>query len=91
MFPLFKAGGSLKPLEEHHIKPSIKEMDGAIRVLTALTILTAFAAISMVLFSQVKGMEGKIDGDLYQLILPVGIALFILIMINKAHGGFGWT
>jgi Ca2+/Na+ antiporter len=78
MFPFFKAGGSLKPLEEHTIKPSIKEMDGAIRILTALTMLTAFVAISMVLFGQVKDEEEKISGDLYQLILPVGIALFIL-------------
>jgi len=78
MFPSFKAGGSLKPLEEHTIKPSVKEMDGAIRILTALTMLTAFVAISMVLFGQVKVGEEKITGDLYQLVLPVGIVLFIL-------------
>lgn len=78
MFPFFKAGGSLKPVEEHTIKPTVKEMDGAIRILTALTILTAFVAISMVLFGQVKGGEEKIAGDLYQLILPIGIVLFIL-------------
>lgn len=78
MFPPFKAGGSLKPLEEHNIKPSIREMDGAIRILTALTMLTAFVAISMVLFGQVKGVEEKIAGDLYQLILPIGIVLFLL-------------
>lgn len=78
MFPPFKAGGSLKPFEDHKIKPSVREMDGAIRVLTALTMLTAFVAISMVLFGQVKSADGKIAGDLYQLILPVGIVLFIL-------------
>lgn len=78
MFPFFKAGGSLKPFEEHNIKPSVREMDGAIRVLTALTMLTAFVAVSMVLFGQVKGVEEKIAGDLYRLILPVGIVLFIL-------------
>jgi MFS family permease len=90
MFPFFKVGGSLKPLEEHDIKPSVEEMDGAIRVLTALTMLTAFVAISMVLFGQVKGGEEKIAGDLYQLILPVGIALFILCVgvlyyFRKSH------
>lgn len=90
MFPFFKAGGSLKPLEEHTIKPSVGEMDGAIRILTALTILTAFAAISMVLFGQVKSGNGKIAGDLYQLILPAGIALFIfcvgiLYYFRKSH------
>lgn len=78
MFPPFKAGGKLRPLKEHNIKPSVREMDGAIRILTALTILTAFVAISMVLFGQVKGGDDKIAGDLYQLIMPVGIALFIL-------------
>lgn len=78
MLPLVKAGGSLKPIEEHRIKPSVGEMDGAMRVLTALTLLTAFVAVSMVLFGQVKGVEDKIGGDLYQLIWPLGVALFIL-------------
>jgi MFS family permease len=90
MFPPFKTGGNLKPLEEHNIKPSVREMDGAIRILTALTMLTAFVAISMVLFGQVKGGEEKIAGDLYQLILPVGIVLFIfcagiLYYFRKSH------
>jgi hypothetical protein len=90
MFPPFKAGGSLKPLEEHNIKPSIREMDGATRVLTALTMLTAFVAISMVLFGQVKSGEEKIEGDLYQLIMPVGIVLFLLCVgvlyyFRKSH------
>ena len=88
MFPFFKSAGSLKPLGEHNVKPSIKEMDGAIRVLTALTLLTAFVAISMVLFGQVK--NEKIAGDLYQLIMPVGIVLFILCVsvlyyFRKSH------
>ena len=90
MFPPFKAGGSLKPLAEHNVKPTAREMDGAIRVLTALTILTAFVAISMVLFGQVKGGEEKIAGDLYQLILPIGIVLFflcvgVLYYFRKSH------
>lgn len=81
MFPPFKASGSLKPFREHNIRPSIREMDGAIRILTALTMLTAFVAISMVLFGRVKGVEEKIAGDLYQLILPIGIILFILCVV----------
>ena len=90
MFPPFKAGGSLKPLAEHNVKPTAREMDGAIRVLTALTILTAFVAISMVLFGQVKGGEEKIAGDLYQLIMPIGIVLFflcvgVLYYFRKSH------
>jgi len=78
MFPGLKIGGSLKPTDEHEVKPSSIEMDGAIRVLTVLTMLTAFVAITMVVFGQVKGVEDKIQGDLYQLILPVGIILFII-------------
>jgi len=79
MFPFLKIGGSLKPISQHKTKPSIKEMDGAIQILTALTLLTAFVAITMVLFGRVTGEErGIVGGDLYQLILPVGIILFAL-------------
>ncbi len=78
MFPPFKAGGRLKPVKDHTIKPSVKEMDGAIRILTALTLLTAFVAISMVLFGRVKDSANIYGGDLYQLVLPVGIALFLM-------------
>lgn len=78
MFPPFKFGGTLKPFKDHSVKPSMKEMDNSIRILIALTLLTAFVAVSMVLFGQVKDISGKISGDLYQLILPVGIVLFIL-------------
>jgi MFS family permease len=77
MFPFLKAGGNLRPFKDHKTKPSIAEMDGAIRILIALTLLTAFAAVSMVLFGQVKGVEG-IKGDLYQLVFPVGVVLFLL-------------
>lgn len=78
MFPALKACGSLKPFEKHRVKPSIREMDGSIRILMTLTLLTTFVAISMVLFGQVRGTVAKIEGDLYQLIQPVGIVLFIL-------------
>lgn len=82
MFPPFAAGGSLKPFKEHEIKPSVKELDGAISILAVLTILTAFVAVSMVLFGQVRGVEDKIEGDLYQLIAPVGVVLFILCTLT---------
>ena len=78
MFPPFEAGGSLIPIEEHKTKPSIEEMDGAVNVLMTLTILTAFVAVSMVLFGRVDGTSVGMTGDLYQLIRPVGIVLFIL-------------
>lgn len=79
MFPRLGFGGSLTPINRHKEKPSVKEMDGAIRVLTALTLLTSFAAVSMVLFGRVNGeASAAVGGDLYQLILPVGIILFAL-------------
>ena len=90
MFPYFNAGGSLKPIDSHHIKPSIREMDGAIRILTALTILTAFVAISMVLFGRVDANVKQGTGDLYQLIFPLGVILFalcvgVLYYFRKSH------
>ena len=90
MFPFFRAGGRLIPLEEHNAKPSVREMDGAIRILTALTMLTSFVAISMVIFGRVTEGAVGIVGDLYQLILPVGIILFglcvlVLYYFRKSH------
>lgn len=79
MFPGLKLGGRLKPLREHKVRPSMVEIDNAISILTALTLLTAFVAISMVLFGQVPTDHNPgISGDLYQLIKPVGFVLFIL-------------
>lgn len=79
MFPGLGFGGTLKPLREHQTKPSAIEIDNSIRILTALTVLTAFVAVTMVLFGQVPESEmlGQ-HGDLYQLIRPVGIVLFLL-------------
>ncbi len=90
MFPAIEACGSLTPFEKHRIKPSLREMDGSVRILLVLTLLTAFVAISMVLFGQVRGAVTKIEGDLYQLIRPVGVVLFILCVgvlyyFRKSH------
>ncbi len=91
MFPPFVFGGSLIPFAEHKTKPSLREMDGAIRVLTALTLLTAIVAVSMVLFGRVRGdVGGVITGDLYQLIQPVGLVIFMLCVVvlysfRKSH------
>lgn len=90
MFPPFAMGGSVIPVDAHHRKPSKGEMDGAIRVLTALTALTAFVAISMVLFGKVNGTGSGVSGDLYQLLAPVGFVLFLLCVgvlyyFRKSH------
>ncbi|MDD3006010.1 MAG: hypothetical protein PHX30_00285 [Candidatus Pacebacteria bacterium] len=78
MFPGFKSGGNVRPLREHTTKPSAVEIDNAISILTALTLLTAFVAVTMVLFGQVKDARLETSGELYQLIKPVGVVLFVL-------------
>lgn len=78
MFPPFKGGGSLIPVKDHKVQPSLKEIDNAVKILSALAMLTAFVAVSMVLFGRVKSVVPGMSGDLYQLIVPVGIVLFIL-------------
>jgi Ca2+/Na+ antiporter len=79
MFPGLGFGGRLKPLREHEVRPSAKEIDNAISILTALTLLTAFVVVSMVLFGQVPDHASYgMKGDLYQLVRPVGFVLFIL-------------
>lgn len=79
MFPGLRFAGKVKPLREHTVKPSSVEIDNAISILTTLTILTAFVAVSMVLFGQVPRHESLgSSSDLYQLIKPVGFVLFVL-------------
>lgn len=90
MLPPFESWGFLHPIENHSKKPSLQEMDSAIRILTTLTVLTALTAISMVLFGKVRGTLPSISGDLYQLVLPVGAVLFIacasiLYFFRKSH------
>lgn len=77
MFPGLKFAGKVRPLREHNVKPSPLEIDNAISILTALTLLTSFVAVSMVLFGQVQEAGLGQGGDLYQLIQPVGFVLFL--------------
>ena len=90
MFPPFKVGGTLLPIDQHLKKPSLIEMDNAIRILLSLTLLTAFVAISMVMFGQVTGINSGINGNIYQLIRPVGVILLliciaVLYIFRKSH------
>ncbi len=78
MFPPFKIGGKLTPLDQHSAKPSKREMDNAVDILSVLTLLTAVVAIFMVIFGQVKSLGGVIAGDVYELTRPVGFLLFVL-------------
>jgi hypothetical protein len=78
MFPYIKMGGQLKPIREHAVMPSKREMDVAIDILSVLTILTALVAVFMVLFGQMKSLSTVINGDIYELTRPVGILVFLL-------------
>lgn len=77
IFPFITKGGAVKPIKDHVSKPELVEMDTAIDILNFLSIITAAVAVSMVLFGQKETPLGM-SGDIYQLIRPVGFAIFIL-------------
>ncbi|MBI3954961.1 hypothetical protein HY338_00830 [Candidatus Gottesmanbacteria bacterium] len=90
MFPGIPAGGKVIPFSNHLIKPHLPEFDSAIQILMALTLLTSAVAISMVLFGKVRIEELHYTEDLYQLIRPIGIVIFllsgfILYFFRKTH------
>ena len=77
MFPLI-GGGIVQPLEKHHIKPKVIEINTAIAVLTALTALTTIVVLAMVFFGRITPPAG-ITGDLYQLKWYIGVIMVALI------------
>lgn len=89
MFPFF-GGGKVQPLQNHHIKPKVIEINTAISVLVALSVLTTIVVLSMVFFGKITPPEG-IVGDLYQLKWYIGIIMVALIaltlyMFRKNYG-----
>lgn len=78
MFPLV-GGGIVQPLQNHHIKPKVIEINTAISVLASLTVLTTIVVLSMVFFGKIIPPVG-IEGDLYQLKWYIGIVMVILIL-----------
>lgn len=78
MFPFIKAGGTVKPMYEHSVKPTLSELDTSIDILTILTVLTGVVALSMVIFGHVNNAPSSVGGDMYQLIRPVGLVVFVL-------------
>lgn len=78
------------PFNRHSIKPHLPEFDTAIKILIALTLLTSTVAVSMVLFGRVQVAELKLTEDLYELIRPIGVVIFllsgaILYLFRKTH------
>lgn len=89
MFPVF-GGGTVQPLQSHHIKPKVIEINTALSVLSALTLLTTFVVLSMVFFGRVEAPAG-ITGDLYQLkwfigLIMIGLIVFTLYIFRKNYG-----
>ena len=81
MLPGFKKMGDVIPMQDHKRKPSLSEIDTSLDILNVLTILTAIVVLSMVIFGQVKNPPENIKGDLYQLIMPVGIIILFLSIL----------
>lgn len=82
MFPYIKKLGTVIPINDHKVKPSLGEFDNSIDILNVLTILTAVVAISMVLFGRVNSTIIGFEGDLYQLVKPVGVVILILCILS---------
>jgi Ca2+/Na+ antiporter len=78
MFPFIKKLGTVTPIKDHKVKPSLGEFDNSIDILNVLTLLTAAVAISMVLFGRLSNPPSGMSGDLYQLVRPVGFVILIL-------------
>ena len=78
MFPFANFGGTLKPMQQHPVKPSYSEISTAIDISTVLTILTTIVAVSMVVFGKINNPPIGTSGDLYQLIRPVGLIIFLI-------------
>ena len=78
MFPFIEKLGRVTPIKDQKEKPNLLEFDTSISILTVLTALTAVVGISMVLFGKVTNAPSSVDGDLYQLIRPVGIVILML-------------
>jgi len=90
MLPGAKFMGMLSPMRSHIRKPNLKEINVAIDVLIALTVLTTGVVVAMVLFGQQDNMVAHVAGDLYQLTRPIGIVLFaiciaVLYLFRKTH------
>lgn len=81
MFPGIKNMGVVTPMKDHHVRPSINEIDESLDVINMLTVLTAIVAISMVVFGRVANPPDSISGDLYQLVKPVGVAILVLCVL----------
>jgi len=78
MFPKIKAGGTVTPISMQEIKPSKREVDNSLIILTFLSLLTTSVALGMVIFGKINDTPAGINGDLYQLNRPIGIVILVI-------------
>ena len=78
LWPKLNFLGTVTPLSQQINKPHQSEIVTAIDIINILNILTATVAISMVIFGSVNNPPQGYSGQLYQLIRPVGIVIFVL-------------
>jgi hypothetical protein len=69
-------------MKTHRQTPSIEEIDNANSLLVALTILTLFVAVVMVLLGKVVSPPAGFSEDLYQLIRPAGVIVMITAFVT---------
>src|SRR5258706_1992266 len=95
LFPYLNTG-FVKPIGEHARKPTFDELDNGINIMVLLSMITAFVAFSMVVFGKVLKVPSGTNEDLFQLVLPVGVIVFLLCVLimfafrkaKKPEGGF---
>ncbi len=75
-FPFAKS--KVIPMIRHIEKPTHKEMDTAVSIITMLSVLTSIVALSMVFFGKVQDVPSGINDDLYQLVRPVGFLILVV-------------
>lgn len=80
MFPKFPRLGTVKPLNDHTAPIHGKELQYAMDAVSLLTLLTAVVSIAMVLFGRITNPLLTENGDMYQLIRPVGVVIGILCL-----------
>lgn len=80
MVPKIKSLGQLKPINQHKNKLNPSELQISLDAIAALTILTTIVAITMVLFGKVNDPLLTVNGDIYQLIRPVGLVILVACM-----------
>jgi len=91
MIPGWKNTGVLTPMSVKHRKPSKAEIDAGISLLTALSVVTALCALSLVIAGKNTGASVELSVDIYRLgrwpaVIILVLCAYLLFAFRKAHG-----